>query len=155
MDAMILMITAALMSWANPTTDARAAEVREIAREIPAAAELAGVDPWRLAALVVKESGARLDVVGRLGECGPAQVQGRYLRPPMRCTELQTAQGGLYGAARALIQWRQAEPDRYWHCYAAGNHCYAPRAERRLQRLEAELRARAAAWLASRAMGEK
>lgn len=130
----------ALMLWAAPTTDARADEVREIAAAIEAAAEISGDSPWRWAALVCRESGVRVDVIGTRGERGPAQVLGRYVG--MGDAELATADGGMLGAVRAIAYWRRARPRADpWQCYASGNTCYAPRSVRVLERLERELRA--------------
>ena len=130
----------ALLLWCAPTTDARADECRAIAESVVIAAESSGHDAWRLAALVVRESGVRLDRVGKLGECGPAQVLGRYIG--MTCEELQTPDGGIIGATIALRQWELARPDADpWQCYASGNLCEAPRSVRRLDRIANELRA--------------
>lgn len=138
----------ALVLSLMPTTAQRRAEVVEIGRAIE---EQQSYDPWALAALAVKESRARLDVIGKLGECGAFQVMGWHLRPSMSCSELQTARGSVTGAVRALDQWRAwhqengsalpwyaAEAD-FWHCYASGQHCYAPDAVRRQKTIRAEL----------------
>ena len=101
-------------------------------------------DPWVLAALSVKETRARVHVVGRLGECGAMQVMGWHLRPRMTCADLQTAEGSVVGAVRAIGQWRAWAPADVdpWACYAAGYGCldgHGARATRRLFDLRGEL----------------
>lgn len=145
------VICLALLLWAQPTTHDREVEVREIAEAVEIAAEMSGEDPWRLAALVVKESGVRVDVVGKLGERGPAQVIPHYVG--MSRADVATADGGMLAAVRALQRWRRVEPERYWACFASGNRCEASRAMRRLVKIEAKLRALvaghdAALWVA-------
>lgn len=132
-------ITLALLLWAQPATPEREIEVREIAAAVEVAAEMSGESPWRLAALVAKESGVRVDVVGKLGELGPGQV--RHVYVGMSAEDVATADGGMLAVVRALQRWRRVEPDRYWACFASGNRCHAPRAGRRLVRMEARLRA--------------
>lgn len=131
-----------------PVTTERIEEVTGIGEAIE---DQGSYDPWTLAALAIKESRARLGVVGLRGECGPFQVMGWHLRPAMKCEELQTPTGAVVGVVRALDQWREwrtvneerlpwyARRVDYWHCYAAGEHCYAPDATRRLYRIRGEL----------------
>lgn len=142
------IVTAALLLALMPVTTERIEEVTAIGEAIE---EQDAFCPWTLAALAVKESRARLDVIGTRGECGPFQVMGWHLRPSMACEELQTPRGAVVGVVRALNQWRQwrAENEErlawyarrvdYWHCYAAGKHCYAPDATRRLYQIRGEL----------------
>ena len=138
---MSAIVMAALL-WCAPTTLDREIECREIATSVEIAAEYSGHDAWRLLALATKESGLRNDRVGKLGECGSGQVMGWFLDPPMTCAELQTSDGGQIGVIRALDQWRRARPEADpWQCYASGRICAAPRAMRRLAKIERELRA--------------
>ncbi len=103
-------------------------------------------DPWTLAALAVKETRARVEIVGKLGECGAMQVLGKYLRPRMGCADLATPWGSVIGARRAIGQWRAWAPADIdpWHCYAAGMGCtdgHGARATKRLFRWRDRLRA--------------
>jgi len=144
-------IIIALLLYLQPATDERRDEIVDVGQAIEAAAELSGFDPFDLAALVVRESRGRVDVVGKRGECGPAQVMGWHLRPRMTCDELKTADGGMLGAVRALQQWARAGHEDVWACFASGNICRAARSERRRFRIRAKLRHLAATYYAAAA----
>lgn len=127
------------MIWAQPATAERAQEVHDIGEAVEVAAEYSGEDPWRLAALVVRESGVRNDRVGKLGECGASQVIGRYVG--MSCDELQDPLLGQLGVVRALDSWERDRPkEDAWACFASGNKCYAPKSMAKLNRIANELR---------------
>lgn len=142
------LVTIALLLSLMPGTADRRAEVVAIGQAIE---DQDQYDPWSLAALAVKESRARLDVIGKRGECGAFQVMGWFLKPAMTCEELQTPQGSVTGAVRALAQWQAwheehssalpwyAAGANFWHCYAAGEHCYAPDAIKRQEAIRYEL----------------
>lgn len=133
-------IILALLLWAQPTTSEREREVIAIGEAIEFVAVTHSYDPWRLAALTVKESGVRCDRVGKLGERGPGQVLSKYLKW-VTDDELSTPGGGMYGVVEALDTWKRDRPNEdAWSCYASGSRCSAPRAMRRLRRIEAELK---------------
>jgi len=144
------LLIAAVLVVVGATTPERIDEVREIVEAANDASISSGYANTRLAALAVKESGARVDVVGHRGECGATQVMGWFLRPAMRCRELQSPQGGYVGTLRALEQWRVytrgkniVRHDIEWDCYAAGQSCVnysrPGMATRRLYRQESRL----------------
>jgi len=142
------IVTIALLLLLMPVSAERRAEVVAIGQAIE---DQDQYDHSSLAALAVKESRARLDVVGKRGECGAFQVMGWFLKPAMSCEQLQSPEGSVTGAVRALAQWQAwheehgsalplyAARANFWHCYASGQHCYAPDAVRRQQRIRAEL----------------
>ena len=160
----VSILILALLAWAQPSTLEREAEIVAIGMAVEYHAPRHGRDPWTIAALAVKESGLRNDVVGKLGECGALQVLGKYLRPRMSCAELAIPDGGVLGALRALDQWeawadaRGLHDGAVWDCYAAGHRCAKKKtsrpwpATRRLFRKDAELRAIGAGIAAARSV---
>lgn len=115
-------------------------------------------DPVRVAALAIKETRCRADVVGTRGEVGPLQVMPWYLRPRVSVADASTHAGGVRAGLLALERWeahlsanprlsarRLKVPVTAWHCYASGNHCYAPTAEARLRKVQAMIHGAASA----------
>lgn len=97
-------------------------------------------DPWTLAALVVRESSGRLDVVGKLGECGPTQVMGWYLRPKRTCAELADPLTAIQSTVQMLRYWSERRPrEDPWQCYASGRKCRAARGKRHLMKIRRHL----------------
>ena len=158
------LLILALLSLLAPATVEREEEVTAIALALLYHAPRHDRSPWRMAALAMKETGLRPHLVGKLGECGAWQVLGRHLRPPVKCSVLQTPDGGLVGALRALDQWeawadaRELPEGAEWDCYASGESCRHKvttrpwPATRRLLRHEATLRAAASGIVASQAL---
>ena len=143
-------IIIALLIWAQPTTADRELEVIAIGEAIEYVAITHGYDPWRLAALTVRESGVRLDRVGKLGERGPGQVMAKYL-PGISNEDLSHPLGGMIGVVEALDSWKRDRPrENPWACFASGNKCRAPRSIRRLRRIEERLRGMAQGYEAGR-----
>jgi len=129
----------ALLLMTSATTPERANEVRQIGAAIETIAPEYGFDPWDFAAVVVRESRARCDVVGKLGERGPGQVLARYVG--MSNAEVATPEGGVRAMAIALDRWRRARPEENaWACYASGNICRAGFSLREMKRIKRQLK---------------
>ncbi len=131
----------ALLILVAPTSPERQAEVIAIGEAIEHVADEFGYDKWRLAALTVKESRVRCDVVGDLGERGPGQVMAKYL-PGISNKDLSDPFLGVVAVGMALDRWKAEKPEEDpWECYASGNICRARGAMRRLARIEEQLKA--------------
>lgn len=127
-------------------TEERKEEIFSLAISVESLVPLSPYEPETIAGLFVKESGFRLDRVGKRGECGAGQVMPWFLRGYDRgCEHLQTPEGSVEATLLALWQWEtwlldpsfpESRPERLratvWDCYASGQWCYAPDANRRL-----------------------